>query len=92
MDESRPPTLTRKRARFFERPAERQHDATMPISSHRLNEVSLAGRSRRRRWLWAGVVRLTTASPDDAPASGALDCRIRGWRSEPVFAKALITA
>ncbi len=72
---------------FFELLAERQHDATMLISSHRLNEV--ASLVNRVVELDMGKVVLDDRVADDVSLSGVLDCRIRVKRSEPAFAKAL---
>jgi ABC-2 type transport system ATP-binding protein len=72
---------------FFELLAERQHDATMLISSHRLNEV--ASLVNRVVELDMGRVVLDDRVADDVSLSGVLDCRIRVKRSEPAFAKAL---
>ena len=72
---------------FFELLAERQHDTTMLISSHRLNEV--AALVNRVVELDMGKVVLDDRVADDVSLSGVLDCRIRVKRSEPAFAKAL---
>ena len=72
---------------FFELLAERQHDATMLISSHRLNEV--ASLVNRVVELDMGRVVLDDRVADDVSLSGVLDCRIRVKRAEPAFAKAL---
>ena len=72
---------------FFELLAERQHDTTMLISSHRLNEV--AALVNRVVELDMGRVVLDDRVADDVSLSGVLDCRIRVKRSEPAFAKAL---
>jgi ABC-2 type transport system ATP-binding protein len=72
---------------FFELLAERQHDSTMLISSHRLNEV--ASLVNRVVELDMGKVVLDDRVADDVSLSGLLDCRIRVKRVEPAFAKAL---
>jgi ABC-2 type transport system ATP-binding protein len=72
---------------FFELLAERQHDTTMLISSHRLNEV--AALVNRVVELDMGKVVLDDRVADDVSLSGLLDCRIRVKRTEPAFAKAL---
>jgi ABC-2 type transport system ATP-binding protein len=72
---------------FFELLAERQHDATMLISSHRLNEV--ASLVNRVVELDMGRVVLDDRVADDVSLSGVLDCRIRVKRAEAAFAKAL---
>jgi ABC-2 type transport system ATP-binding protein len=72
---------------FFELLAERQHDATMLISSHRLNEVATL--VNRVVELDMGKVVLDDRVADDVSLSGLLDCRIRVKRVEPAFAKAL---
>ena len=60
---------------FFELLAERQHDTTMLISSHRLNEV--AALVNRVVELDMGRVVLDDRVADDVSLSGLLDCRIR---------------
>jgi ABC-2 type transport system ATP-binding protein len=70
---------------FFELLAERQHDATMLISS--LNEV--ASLVNRVVELDMGRVVLDDRVADDVSLSGVLDCRIRVKRAEAAFAKAL---
>ena len=72
---------------FFELLAERQHETTMLISSHRLNEV--AALVNRVVELDMGRVVLDDRVADDVTLSGLLDCRIRVKRAEPAFAKAL---
>jgi ABC-2 type transport system ATP-binding protein len=72
---------------FFELLAERQHDSTMLISSHRLNEVATL--VNRVVELDMGKVVLDDRVADDVSLSGLLDCRIRVKRAEPAFAKAL---
>jgi len=72
---------------FFELLAERQHDATMLISSHRLNEV--AGLVNRVIELDMGKVALDDRVADQVTLAELLDCRIRIKRAEAAFAKAL---
>jgi ABC-2 type transport system ATP-binding protein len=72
---------------FFELLAERQHDSTMLISSHRLNEVATL--VNRVVELDMGRVVLDDRVADDVSLAGLLDCRIRVKRSEPAFARAL---
>src|SRR5574343_1249898 len=72
---------------FFELLAERQNDATMIISSHRLNEVSTL--VNRVIELDLGKVVLDDKVADDVTLTGRLACRIELKRFEPAFAKAL---
>ncbi len=72
---------------FFELLAERQQDATMIISSHRLNEVSTL--VNRVVEMDLGKVVLDDKVADDVSLSGLLACRIVAKRSEPALAKAL---
>lgn len=72
---------------FFELLAERQEQATMIISSHRLNEVSTL--VNRVVELDLGRVVLDDKVADDVSLSGRLACRIVIKRFEPAFAKAL---
>ena len=72
---------------FFELLAERQHDTTMLISSHRLNEV--AALVNRVVELDMGKVVLDDRVADDVSLSGLLDCRIEVRRAEPAFVKAV---
>jgi ABC-2 type transport system ATP-binding protein len=72
---------------FFELLAERQDDATMIISSHRLNEVSTL--VNRVVELDLGKVVLDDKVADDVSLAGVLACRIVAKRHEPAFAKAL---
>ncbi|MBL8489140.1 MAG: ABC transporter ATP-binding protein [Rhodocyclaceae bacterium] len=74
---------------FFELLAERQEDATMLISSHRLNEVSAL--VNRVVELDMGRVVLDDRVADDVSLSGLLDCRVLVKRPEPALAKALGT-
>lgn len=74
---------------FFELLAERQQDATMLISSHRLNEVSTL--VNRVVELDMGRVVLDDRVADDVSLSGLLDCRVLVKRPEPALAKALGT-
>ena len=72
---------------FFEILAERAEQATMLISSHRLNEVSAL--VNRVIELDLGKVVLDDKVADDVSLSSLLDCRIRVKRPEPALAKAL---
>jgi ABC-2 type transport system ATP-binding protein len=72
---------------FFELLAERAGNATMLISSHRLNEVSTL--VNRVIELDLGKVVLDDRVADDVSLSGMLSCRIRTKRVEPAFAKAI---
>ncbi|HMV21746.1 MAG TPA: ABC transporter ATP-binding protein [Rhodocyclaceae bacterium] len=72
---------------FFELLAERQEEATMLISSHRLNEVSAL--VNRVIELDMGKVVLDDRVADDVSLAGVLACRIMVKRAEPAFAKAL---
>lgn len=72
---------------FFELLAERQDEATMIISSHRLNEVSTL--VNRVIELDLGKVVLDDRVADDVSLAGVLACRIVAKRPEPAFAKAL---
>ncbi len=72
---------------FFELLAERQQDAVMLISSHRLNEVS--NLVNRVIELDMGKVVLDDRVADDVSLSGRLACRIVVKRPEPAFAKAI---
>lgn len=72
---------------FFELLAERQHNTTMIISSHRLNEVSTL--VNRVVELDLGKVVLDDKVADDVSLAGILACRIVVKRAEPAFAKAL---
>jgi len=74
---------------FFELLAERQDDATMLISSHRLNEVSAL--VNRVVELDMGKVVLDDKVADDVSLAGKLDCRVTVKRAEPALAKALTT-
>jgi ABC-2 type transport system ATP-binding protein len=72
---------------FFDLLAERQHDATMLISSHRLDEVSSL--VNRVIEMDTGKVVLDDKVADDVSLSGTLACRIVVKRFEPAFAKAI---
>jgi len=74
---------------FFELLAERQHDVTMLISSHRLNEVSAL--VNRVIELDMGKVVLDDKVADDVSLAGMLACRVSVKRTEPALAKALTT-
>jgi ABC-2 type transport system ATP-binding protein len=72
---------------FFELLAERARDATMLISSHRLNEVSAL--VNRVIELDMGRVVLDDRVADDANLTSVLDCRVSVRRAEPALARAL---
>lgn len=72
---------------FFELLAERQEQATMLISSHRLNEVSTL--VNRVVELDMGRVVLDDRVADDISLAGKLACRVTVKRAEPALAKAL---
>jgi ABC-2 type transport system ATP-binding protein len=75
------------RKMFFELLAERAENATMLISSHRLNEVSAL--VNRVVELDMGKVVLDDRVADDVSLTGRLHCRISVKRAEPALAKAL---
>ena len=72
---------------FFDLLAERQNDATMLISSHRLDEVSSL--VNRVVEMDMGKVVLDDKVADDVSLSDTLACRIVIKRFEPAFAKAI---
>ncbi len=72
---------------FFDLLAERQNDATMLISSHRLDEVSSL--VNRVIEMDMGKVVLDDKVADDVALSDTLACRIVIKRFEPAFAKAV---
>ncbi len=72
---------------FFDLLAERQNEATMLISSHRLDEVSAL--VNRVIEMDMGKVVLDDKVADDVALSDTLDCRIAIKRFEPAFAKAI---
>ncbi|MGB7503013.1 MAG: ABC transporter ATP-binding protein [Azonexus sp.] len=72
---------------FFDLLAERQNNATMLISSHRLDEVSSL--VNRVIEMDMGKVVLDDKVADDVALSDTLDCRIVIKRFEPAFAKAI---
>ncbi|HEX8964789.1 MAG TPA: ABC transporter ATP-binding protein [Rhodocyclaceae bacterium] len=72
---------------FFELLAQRLDDATMLISSHRLDEVSSL--VNRVIELDMGKVVLDDRVADNVSLSGMLDCRVTVKRHEPALAKAL---
>jgi ABC-2 type transport system ATP-binding protein len=72
---------------FFELLAERAENATMLISSHRLNEVSSL--VNRVVELDLGRVVLDDRVADDVSLAGLLACRVTVKRAEPALAKAL---
>ena len=73
---------------FFDLLAERQHEVTMIISSHRLDEVSSL--VNRVIEMDLGKVVLDDRVADDVSLSGLLACRIVVKRIEPAFAKAIL--
>ena len=72
---------------FFDLLSERQNDATMLISSHRLDEVSSL--VNRVVEMDMGKVVLDDKVADDVSLSDTLTCRIVTKRFEPAFAKAI---
>jgi ABC-2 type transport system ATP-binding protein len=72
---------------FFDLLAERQDEATMIISSHRLDEVSSL--VNRVIEMDMGKIVLDDRVADDVSLSGTLACRIVIKRFEPAFAKAI---
>jgi ABC-2 type transport system ATP-binding protein len=72
---------------FFDLLAERLNDATMIISSHRLDEVSAL--VNRVIEMDMGKVVLDDKVTDDVSLTGMVSCRILLKRFEPAFAKAL---
>ena len=72
---------------FFDLLAERQNEATMLISSHRLDEVSAL--VNRVIEMDMGKVVLDDKVADDVALSATLDCRVVIKRFEPAFAKAI---
>jgi ABC-2 type transport system ATP-binding protein len=72
---------------FFDLLAERQHNTTMIISSHRLDEVSAL--VNRVIEMDMGKIVLDDKVADDVSLSGVLACRIVVKRDEPAFAKAI---
>ena len=72
---------------FFDLLAERQNEATMIISSHRLDEVSSL--VNRVIEMDMGKVVLDDRVADDVSLSGTLACRIVIKRFEAAFAKAI---
>ncbi|MBL8420487.1 MAG: ABC transporter ATP-binding protein [Dechloromonas sp.] len=73
---------------FFDLLAERQNDATMLISSHRLDEVSSL--VNRVIEMDMGKIVLDDNVADDVSLSDTLACRIVIKRFEPAFAKAIV--
>ncbi|MDR2154136.1 MAG: ATP-binding cassette domain-containing protein, partial [Burkholderiaceae bacterium] len=73
---------------FFELLAERAEQATMLISSHRLNEV--AALVNRVIELDLGKVALDDRVAEDVSLAALLDCRIVARRADPALAKALL--
>ncbi len=72
---------------FFDLLAERQHDATMIISSHRIDEV--AALVNRVIEMDMGKVVLDDKVADDVSLSGRFACRLVARRSDAALAKAL---
>jgi len=72
---------------FFDLLAERLDDATMIISSHRLDEVSAL--VNRVVEMDMGKIVLDDKVADAVTLTAVLDCRIALSRFEPAFAKAL---
>jgi len=75
------------RSTFFELLAERQKDAVMLISSHRLDEV--AALVNRVIELDQGKVVLDDRVADSVDLTSRMDCEIRLTRPEKAFAKAI---
>jgi ABC-2 type transport system ATP-binding protein len=72
---------------FFDLLAERQHDATMLISSHRIDEV--AALVNRVIEMDLGKVVLDDKVADDVSLSGRFTCRLVARRNDAALAKAL---
>jgi ABC-2 type transport system ATP-binding protein len=72
---------------FFDLLAERQHDATMLISSHRIDEV--AALVNRVIEMDMGKVVLDDKVADDVSLSGRFACRLVARRTDAALAKAL---
>ncbi len=72
---------------FFELLAERQDDALMLISSHRLNEISSL--VNRVVEMDLGKVVLDDRVADDLALTGLLACRVVARRADPALARAL---
>jgi len=72
---------------FFELLAERQREATMIISSHRIDEV--AALVNRVIEMDMGKIVLDDKVADDVSLSGVFACRIVARRAEPALANAL---
>lgn len=72
---------------FFDLLAERQHDATMIISSHRIDEV--AALVNRVIEMDLGKVVLDDKVADDVSLSGRFTCRLVARRADAALAKAL---
>lgn len=72
---------------FFQLLAERQRDAVMLISSHRLDEVAaLVNRVVEMEW---GNITLDDHVADTVDLSSTLQCRVRIQRDEAAFASAI---
>jgi ABC-2 type transport system ATP-binding protein len=74
---------------FFDLLAERQHDATMIISSHRIDEV--AALVNRVIEMDLGKVVLDDKVADDVSLSGRFACRLVSRRADAALANALAT-
>ena len=74
---------------FFDLLAERQHEATMIISSHRIDEV--ASLVNRVIEMDMGKVVLDDKVADDVSLSGRFACRIVSRRADAALAKTLAT-
>ena len=72
---------------FFDLLAERQHDATMLISSHRIDEV--AALVNRVIEMDMGKIVLDDKVADDVSLSGRYTCRVVARRADAALAKAL---
>lgn len=72
---------------FFDLLAERQHDATMLISSHRIDEV--AALVNRVVEMDMGRIVLDDRVADDVSLSGRFGCRLVARRTDAALAKAL---
>ncbi|MEW6164749.1 MAG: ABC transporter ATP-binding protein [Pseudomonadota bacterium] len=72
---------------FFDLLAERQHDATMLISSHRIDEV--AALVNRVVEMDLGKIVLDDKVADDVSLSGRYACRLVARRADAALAKAL---
>jgi ABC-2 type transport system ATP-binding protein len=87
MDESAANLDPEARRIFFDLLAERQHDATMIISSHRIDEV--AALVNRVIEMDMGKVVLDDKVADDVSLSGRFACRLVARRADAALTKAL---